>query len=401
MKKSKLIASSFFFLSVFTFYFFAPLEINNKIAGQEAYAENFKKLTLKERRESYLSGYTSSYRTDKNIKILIVPGHDDEYHGTEFEGVREVDLNRELGNHLYNFLKQEKGFSVATTDIGDGYTKTFKKFFTKEEDEIEEFIEDSKDDFKKKIKDGEIEFSETNFHNTAPEKVALRLYGINMWANENDFDLIVHIHFNDYRGRYKDKDPKYNGFAIYVPEKQFDNSKVSKEFAENIFDRLSKYLPISNLKQESDGIVETQELIAIGANKSLDSASLLIEYGYIYEPQFTNPDTRKIVIRDLARQTYAGIKDYFDENISEESPYFYLEDLFKKDSFLTLPNYELQKELANLNYYPPKGKSFNDCPLSGLFGECTEEAVKEFQKNHNLPSTGYVGSMTRKILNGN
>lgn len=401
MKKSKLVSSSFFFVSIFVFYFFIPLEIDNKIAGQEAYAEKFQELSLKERRDSYFAGNTSVYRTDKNIKILIVPGHDDEYHGTEFEGVREVDLNRELGNHLYDLLKPERGFTVAKVSDEDGYTRLFQKFFDRNEKDIKKFIKKSQRSFKNKVKDGDIEYNGSTHHNKAPEEVAKRLYGINLWAEENDFDLVIHIHFNDYAGRYKDKNPKYNGFSIYVPEKQLENHKISYEFAENIFNRISKYSPGSNLPLEEDGIIETQELIAIGSNETLeDTAAVLIEYGYIYEKQFTNPDIRPMIMKDLARQTYLGIKDYFGEQVSEEKV-LHLEDLYKRDLFYTLQNYELQKKLASLNYYPPEEKTFNECPVSGLFSECTYEAVKKFQKDNNLPSTGYVGPMTRKILNSN
>lgn len=399
MKKSKITHLIFFLVSVFCLYFFIPLEINSNISGQDVYAKELRKMSLKERRESYLAGNTSVYKTDKNIKILIVPGHNDDSWGAEFDGVKEVDLNRELANNLYSLLKQEKGLTIAITDQGDGYTTTFEKFFKKYEDDIEDFIEDSKDSFKEKVEEGDINFEETDFHNKAPEDVAFRLYGINMWADKNDFDLVIHVHFNDYPGRYRDKSPKYNGFAIYIPEKQFVNSKDSREFAEKVFERMSKYFPVSNLKQESAGIVENQELIAIGSNETLKAASMLIEYGYIYEPQFTNPDIRSSAIKDLAMQTYLGVKDYFGEDVVIKDRYLYLEDLYKKDLYWTLPNYNLQKELAKQGYYPPKGKTLNDCPISGYFGECTNEAVKDFQKANNLPSTGFVGDMTRTILN--
>lgn len=375
------------------------MQINNNISGQEAFALEFENKTLKEKRTSYLVGNTSVFRTNKNIKILIVPGHDDEYWGTENDGIKEVELNRELALKLYDRLKKEAGFSVAIVSDENGYTKTFEKYFDKKEKEIKKFIKKSQKNFQQKIKDGNIQFEDSNYHNKAPEEVAFKLYGINMWANENEFDLVIHVHFNDYAGRYKDKKPKYNGFTLYVPEKQFKNHDVSQEFAQNIFNRLSRISAVSNLDHEKEGIVETQELIAIGSNETLSVPSVLIEYGYIYEPQFTNPDVRPYVISDLADETFLGVKDYFDETVYNFDNFVFSSDLKETENFWTKDNYMLQKELAIKGFYPPQGKTLNDCPIAGYFGECTNKAVKDFQKANNLPNTGFVGPMTREILN--
>ena len=399
MKKSKIVLLHLFVFVFISSFFYLPLEINNQIAGQEAYALSQKQLSLKEKRASYFEGNNGLYRTNKNIKILIVPGHDEASWGAEHDGVKEVDINRQLAGILYDKLKQEKGFNVAMVSDKDGYSRTFKKFFKKEEDEIEDFIKKRKKDFKKKVRRGQIELKETNFHNAASDEVAAKLYGINMWSDENEFDLVIHVHFNDYGGRYKDWSPKYNGFSIYVPEEQFENHEVSFEFAENIFKRLSDISAVSNLKYESEGIVKTQELIAIGAHESLETPALLIEYGYIYEPQFTNPDVRDRAVKELANKTYLGIKDYFDELVLDTENYLHAKDLRRTDNVWNEENYMLQKELASKGFYPPKGKTFNECPVAGYFGSCTEEAVMKFQKAYKLPSTGFVGPLTRQLLN--
>jgi peptidoglycan hydrolase-like protein with peptidoglycan-binding domain len=36
--------------------------------------------------------------------------------------------------------------------------------------------------------------------------------------------------------------------------------------------------------------------------------------------------------------------------------------------------------------------------ITGYFGWITEEAVKKFQARYGIPSTGYVGSLTRAKL---
>src|SRR6185436_8364106 len=127
-----------------------------------------------------------------------------------------------------------------------------------------------------KVKDGVI-------HNSAPPNVALRLFGINKWVNENKVDLAIHVHFNDYPRRNRSIAGEYSGFSIYVPEKQYVNSTTTLAIADSVFNRLDKYNPVSDFPKEDDGIVEEQELIAIGANDTLSAPSMLIEYGYIYE----------------------------------------------------------------------------------------------------------------------
>ena len=365
---------------------------------REVYASEVRERTLQERRQSYFSKYTSVYRTDKNVRILIVPGHDEKHFGAQHDGVKEYELNRQVAVTLYELLRKEPGFSVAITSNNEGYTNIFESFFTEHENDIDEFMRQAKRSFENKIEKGKIDFEETNFHNYAPSGAAQKLYGINLWSNENDFDLVIHIHFNDYAGRYKDRNPKHNGFSIYIPDEQFKNFEMSKNFADKVFERMKEYFPVSKLEQEKSGIIESQELIAIGSKESLDAASMLIEYGYIYEPHFTNPDTRDFVMEDLARKTYLGIKDYFGEGSLDVESYVFDEDLFEKEKGWNEGNYQLQKELVKKGFFPPQGKTLNDCPVSGLFGKCTKDAVIDFQKENNLPPTGYVGELTRALL---
>src|SRR3989344_6599973 len=50
------------------------------------------------------------------VKILIVPGHDKENYGTQYRGVTESSLNAELGNYLFNSLRNDGKFSVFITN---------------------------------------------------------------------------------------------------------------------------------------------------------------------------------------------------------------------------------------------------------------------------------------------
>ncbi len=398
MKKSKPLF--FLFVGMFMLFCFFPFKIDYGLGNEKAFASEKTIESVTERRQGYFSGRNTIYEKNKTIKILIVPGHDDENSGAYFDGVREVDLNRELSRYLYNRLVVEPGFSVTLASDNGGYNNFLKNYFIQKETQIKEFIKNSQDDFKDKVKDGEIILNNKNFHNTAPEDVAFKLYGINMWLNENEYDFVFHIHFNDYPGRTKYNSPKYNGMAIYIPDKQFGNYEISRKVSEKIFDRLNNLNAVSNLEAEKTGIIEDQELIAIGSNDALDTSAILVEYGYIYEPQFTHPEIRKEILDDLAYQTYLGIKDFFGEKptVTKNNKFLFKKDL-EQGKDRKLDHYMLQKQLALLGVYPPLGKTLNDCPVAGYFGECTKEAVINFQKQNNLPTTGYVGEMTRKILN--
>ena len=46
--------------------------------------------------------------------------------------------------------------------------------------------------------------------------------------------------------------------------------------------------PVNGMHFPGEGVVEDQELIAIGSFNTLNPIGLLIEYGYIYESQFYN-----------------------------------------------------------------------------------------------------------------
>lgn len=273
-----------------------------------------------------------------------------------------------LAQKLYEYLLNEEGINPVLVSNKSGYNFIFENYFKKEKNQIEKFIQDTKKDFSKKISEEEFAQVENNFHNVAPDEVRYKLYGINQWVDKQKFDLVIHIHFNDYAGRKWNRAGKYDGFSIYTPGKLFKNYQLSHALAYSVFEELKKIRPVSNLEEEQEGIIEDHELIAIGANESLDAGSILIEYGYIYESIFANPTTRETSLDYFAYATYSGIKKMLQETPEEKEK---LEVAISKNK-TSKDNLVWQFQKTLEGKYPPSKKDLRDCPISGYFGECSQ-----------------------------
>lgn len=344
----------------------------------------------------------------RKLHILIVPGHDSEYWGTQFQGVKEADMTLALGKELGRLLSRDSEFEVTVTRDDVGYNPTFSSYFSQRQEPILAFISE-----KKKIM-GDLESTgavtaktDGVFHNKAPSPVVVRLYGINKWANENQVDLVVHIHFNDYPRRKKKSPGDYSGFSIYVPEHQYSNARASKDVATIVSKQLQTYYPESNMPKEETGVVEDQDLIAIGAFNTLDPAALLIEYGYIYEPQFLEANIRGKIIEELATQTYIGVKNFF-QSATTTAVGKYNSSLLPhtwKTSVEPGTRYDssvlsLQAALSLEGVYPPQEYDKHDCPLSGTYGKCTWKSLSLFQQKYSLADeVGRLGAATVQKLN--
>lgn len=336
------------------------------------------------------------------FKVLVVPGHDDEASGARYKGIREADLTLELGAAIFDLLRNDPLFEAHITRTQAGYMPEFARYFDSYRDAINNHRSVSKALMKQALADGSVTQIDGVAHNNAGEETAVKLYGIGNWAMDNNTDLVLHIHFNDVPRANTATPGAYTGFAVYVPERQFGNATPSSKAAHLVLERLKKYLAVSDLPKESAGVVEDQELIAIGANNSLTVPSILVEYGYIYEPQIADPKVRAALLKQLAHETYAAIREYVI-GAGHTPANFLVPSKFTKDlTRKTKPDVAvlgLQAVLREQEFYPPKGKTLNECPLSGVFGPCTEIAVKAFQKAHGISQIGRVGPATRAKLN--
>lgn len=349
--------------------------------------------------ESITVGELKAKYQTQHVRVLIVPGHDNEFSGTQFRGTREADVTLRLGSELFKLFAADPKFQVFVTRDEHGYVPEFSNYFAQDHSNIVSFRERLKNTMSALFETGLVEKQVGMYHNFAKQEVSVRLYGMNKWANEHAIDLVIHIHFNDYPGHTADAIGTYSGFSMYVPEGQLPNARASREIAQSVFSELKNTMSVSSYPPEQSGVVEDQELIAIGANASLNATAFLTEYGYIYESPLRRETVRSYLFRELAYQTYAGVKKFFapDYKINQYDskllPHYWDKDLslgMTDDTDVA----SLQKVLRLEGIYSG--------PLTGNFFELTREAVMAFQKKHNFDSgsvNGRVGPHTRTILN--
>jgi N-acetylmuramoyl-L-alanine amidase len=361
--------------------------------------------------------YVKVPETRQKVHVLVMPGHEPGYGGAEYRDLKEREMNVEVAGYLAGFLKGNTHFEVVVPRTNAEWNEPFASYFKNASSSIKDFNLRQKDEMARLIKAGALKRqSDTIYHNDAPTDVALRIFGINKWANENKVDVSIHIHFNDYPRRSARNPGEYSGFTIYVPEKQYSNSNTTKAIADSLMKRLSHYYPTSNMPQETDGIVEDQDLIAIGSHNTSDAPSMLVEYGYIYEPQFQDSVSRSVILKDMAFQTYLGLQDFFgagnDVTLSYDNlilPHKWTRILSKKsvaaaaakgDSSIYEDVIALQTVFIREGLYPPLGETKTSCPRTGGFGPCTMKALGAFQKKYEIiGEDGYVGTKTINQLN--
>lgn len=338
------------------------------------------------------------------VRIFLVPGHDDAAPGALYHGTREAELTLEVAGYLAEFLRTDPHFSVFTVRERQGYNQALVNYFTADRAGIEAFRSRFKGIMRAAVDAGVIG-AETQVNNgVANEETAIKLYGMSRWANRNNIHIALHLHFNNYpRWNQSSVPGDYSGFALYVPERQLSNAKASRAVAEAVRGALGRIAPVSNLPQEEAGITESQELIALGAANTLDAAGVLVEYGYIYEPQFTDPDVRPLALRELAYQTYLGLRSFFEgADISAAKtallPYLWNTDI-APGARRNPDVFTLQAALRAKGFYPPRGETFRTCPMTGNFFSCTSRALAAFQASIKLSPTGKLDAPTRELLN--
>lgn len=354
----------------------------------------------------------------EKVRILVVPGHEPTYGGAVYQGVYEREINVEIADKLAQLLRQNPRYDVIVARTNQDWNEDLADYFDDEMRDIKKFVTAQKKLMAKLERKGDVEIrgdEDRVDHAAAPDDVALRLYGINRWANENDVDLVLSIHTNDAPDHGEDSPSAYSGFAVYVPDSQYGNAAASRPIAESVAARIAMMNATSTLPVENAGVVEDQELIAIGAYGTLRVPSVLVEYSYITEPKFTHPEVRKTVTDDFAYETYLGLQDFFKDPVPAKYPTLSLPYVFTETPMVGSSSpmaYSLQAGLHTLGFYPPATTTatttlgslasttpFNSCSISGFMDTCTVDAINAFQKSRGFEQTGALGPKTRAALN--
>ena len=335
----------------------------------------------------------------KELTVLIVPGHDNVDGGTSYKGVYEAEYTAKIGEYLYDYLKQNAHIKPILVRNRNGYVKEFADYFAREEPAIRNFITQARGRFQNLSSSGAVETLPPPIaHIRASSRTTKVLYGINKWANERDVDIVIHIHLNDYPR--KAWNTQYDGFSIYIPDPAFPNYAASRGIAESLKNTFAKYWAESNLRLEEGTIIEDPDLIALGSYGTLRAASVLLEYGYIYEPRFQT----ELLLKEAAFRTYQGLLPYFgDTVVKDEFAWLLPYEWEKTVRYGALKNNDVaafQSALLKLGFYPPSGSTFRDCPVSGNFKDCTQKALGAFQDAHGIvDEAGVLGYKTRQTLN--
>lgn len=365
--------------------------------------------------EELKTAYEEAEAGGDKVRILVVPGHEPTYGGAQYGGYYERELAVILSEKLATELRTDPNLEVIVARTQTDWHSTLDRYFDRNTKSIKKFVETHKKEMKKLLRRGKADENEEQAgHNRAPDDVAYRLYGITKWSNENDIDLMVHVHLNDAGDRRGDAPGAYTGLSIYVPYKEYGNSEASKDIAEDVFDRLTDITAKSTLAIEDKGVVEDAELIALGSHNTSAVPSILIEYGYIYEPKFTDPRVQPAVFTDYAYQTARGIRDFFGAGAvgtynTKSLPYTWRTDVaalpFASREASSTPAggdmglYALQHALAVEGFYPQRPSTLINCPIDGHMSACVTDALTAYQIARGIPVSGTLDVTTRNALN--
>lgn len=345
------------------------------------------------------------YARGKHIRILLVPGHDDRFSGAEINGRTEASMNLEMSEVLSSYLSQDKQLEVTLSRDSNGYNRNLLEYINNHKEQIWTDMLSKKAFTTSSIEKGELTLTEQVPHVTAVDDVALILYGINAWSTSEHFDLIVHIHFNDYGFRYNDKKPKYSGFSIYTPSHELLNATTSSYLAEAIGKRMKlTFIPSNQPSEESimtsNGVIPDFYLIAMGAHKTADTPRVLVEYSYIYEDHLKE-NLFTISAQTFARATTYGIHDFLldTKNTQQKNLEYLWENNLVPSKTPSQDVLALQYALGELGFFPSKKIQQGECPFTGVYGACTKKALMLFQKKKRLTQTKYFNTQTRKVFN--
>lgn len=260
-----------------------------------------------------LSVASSANATIKPFTILIVPGHDTDTGGASFKNVYERNLVVDLADNISTLLDNNPKYKIIVARDKQVWNPIFADYFINNQQAIIDFKNQHQANYKLLTDSGQKKIiHDAATHSTVDQKTAIELYGINKWADENDVNLIVHLHFNSSPRKNMNLPGPYHGFNIFIPEKQRVNNATSRNIAERIYKELEKKFTPETSGNNYSSLFEDQGLIALGASDTLTKPAILIEYAYVYEKMLIINTSQKQAIEQMAEQTVLGIQNYFN-----------------------------------------------------------------------------------------
>ena len=256
------------------------------------------------------------YRAGEMIRVLVVPGHDNDFVGAKFKKQRESEMTLDFARQLEQFLKQDPQLDVTVARDDRDYISELRNYFDQETIAVNEFIQSHARAMRQEIAQGSIKIPKQVPHGNAPKIPLYRLYAINRWA-EQKFDIVIHIHFNDEGSRDIFRAGKYSGYAVYVPNSYLLDPEPSQRLGSYVSERLGRDFSPSTMiyeqtRKNENGVIPDMKLIALGANKTLSITRILIEYAYIYEPSVNVQNFARTSDVMAAATTY-GVFDFLKQ----------------------------------------------------------------------------------------
>ena len=343
-----------------------------------------------------LAKYQAALSGGEKVKVLLMPGHEPSYGGAVLGDIKERDLMVDVANKMAVELRKDPALEVTVARDQLAWNEELSEYFEEEWEDIEKFVAGKKKTMQRAIRKGDVTVRDFEpAHNVAATDVALRLYGVTKWANDEGYDLVLHLHLNDTGAQ------NHQGFAVYVPDYQFGNAEASRALGEAIAYELNQFSASSTLPIENYGIVEDQSLIALGAYNTAELPSVLVEYAYIYEQKIKNMEARDAVLSDMAYQTVQGMQEYLGAPLLSDKtlslPYAWTIGGPEKGKS-SAEAYALQVALLKLGFFPGAGNLLITCPLTGVMDTCTTNALNAFQASKGWTPTGAIGPMTKAAL---
>ncbi len=241
----------------------------------------------------------------KTFNILIIPGHDVKDGGSNYKNIYERDLAAAIGKKIAEILNKESGYKIIVSRDNNSWNPVLSNYFQDNRQEIIDWKNKCQSDDRALMSSGKKKYvPDMGLHSTVTPDMSVKLYGTNKWANDNNIDLVLNLHFNDEQRPNMSAPGDLKGFNIFIPESQMKNSLASRVAAEDVFNELKKIEPPEN------NLLEDQSLIALGASGTLNAPSMLIEYAYIYEKGLRADAEREGTISQMAEQTAIGVKNY-------------------------------------------------------------------------------------------